>query len=166
MSSTVVTHIITIPPYYITSTSVMSGGKDIFVLGGGTISEKGIYYSAVYDNTNPLHGGVLSTGVAVTSESTTDDFVVEISKLLPNTKYYVIAYMKIGDVYYYGVVYSFFTLPSDAVTPPWCDETNVDVAHGQSYILPDGYKLVGIDYGGNAIDTLKTTSPDCKTLSL
>jgi hypothetical protein len=164
----------TIPPYQSTQTSVMCGGKGIPINyndeGGDhtlVLSAKGICWSIF---PNPTYGGTTSNNIQL-SGTNKKDYTLQINGLLPNTKYYVRAYMNVASLTYmpeyvvgynYGTEYSFFTLSTDLDSSySHCVSKDIRITPGEIVILPDGYDLIGIDYGGNITSTLKGSTPDC-----
>lgn len=135
---------ITIPPYNITQTTFISGGR--YIDTSLTITGKGICWDTL---PNPTLRSPHST-ITTTDKS---DYVLHANGCKANTKYYVRAYILIDGDPTYALEYSFFTGISNA-DPATCTYTDITVPTNETYIVPPGYELVSINYNGNAPETL------------
>lgn len=127
--------IYTVAPVNITQTTAISGGKDI----DGTITEKGIIWG-----TSP--GLTFDTGkVSTITTANTSNYVLQMTSLIPNTKYYVKAYI-VSDGIKYAQEFSFVSRAvEDACDTSTCSLKTVELAPGEVYNFPPLSDLVGID---------------------
>jgi hypothetical protein len=146
----------TTAPYNITQNSFVSGG--IGIPSGASITKKGICWSL-----DIIADGVLPTDKLEVSETDLNNFTLSVFGLTSNVKYYVKAYyLDSSSVYHFGILYSFFTEPSDSsITIDTVSFKEVDVIPNQTFVVPPGYELVGIDYNGVTPSLIK----GCTTLS-
>jgi len=138
----------TIPPYNITPTTFVSGGKNL----SGTPTDKGICWSLTPNPVYPTspHKTVSQGGGTIDSS----DYVLQANGLTANTKYYVRSFVLSGETPTYGELeYSFFTGVSvgDGIVCTYVDET---IPVNGTYIVPPGYEIVSINYNGNNPTTL------------
>ena len=96
----------------ITPTTAMSGGE-VSCEESCDVTERGICWST-------SHNPIISDSHA-TSGSGTGSFTVNMTGLTPNTIYYVRAYAKNGNDYYYGEEETFFTCDCNMTSGDWVD---------------------------------------------
>ncbi len=124
----------TISPYNITQTTFMSGGKDLT----GSVTHKGVCWSVLPTPT------WIDDNKSFASANTVD-YVLLLTGLTANTKYYVRAFVLIGGVPQYGTEFSFITKTSDEFIEEGCSTYEITLNKNEQYSIPPGYKLVGIN---------------------
>jgi hypothetical protein len=130
----------TISPYNITQNSFVSGGKNV----PSGITKKGICWNTAF-----IPKGLLTTSKLEITGNDATDYSLSVFGLVPNTKYYVKAYYyDSSSVLYEGLTYSFFTVSSDLdSTIDTFEYQPVTINQNETYIIPPGYELIGINYG-------------------
>ena len=150
--------ITTIPPYAITQTTFMCGGKNL----AGDIVSKGICWDV---NPTPTIGVGSSFDVHINVTNTLD-FVLHGFGLIANKKYYVRPFIITGDEStIYGTEYSFITQNS-SMEGDGCTTVRETIPPGGTYIIPPGWELIGIENRNDPSTLLGCTdmniTPPCR----
>jgi hypothetical protein len=144
----------TLAPFSITQTTAGSGGFSVT----GSITEKGVVWSTTK---NPTWSFGVTTNTSSLTTTSLANYVVWITGLAPNTKYYVRAYSIISNSPVYGNEFSFITKAIiDGDTTPVCTTKDITLNPGQVYNVPPDAEVVALTATAEQAEKLKS---DCST---
>lgn len=146
----------TLAPYSITQTTAISGGFDVTA---GGITSKGV----VWDK-NPINttSALLLPTISYITTSINTPFIIQMTGLMPNTKYYVMAFAT-GTTVQWGAQFSFVTKSiSEGEDGIVCTTKDITLNPGQVYNLPPDTEVVGMTATSEQAALLKS---DCSIFS-
>jgi hypothetical protein len=142
----------TLAPYSITQSTAVSGGYDIT----GTISSKGIIW-----DTQPIPASdsslLISTKSFITTGVTTA-FIIQMTGLVPNTRYYVRAFAT-STPNLFGGEFSFVTKAPNETEETECTTKEITIKPGQVYNIPPDYEIVSMEATAEQAEKLKSKCP-------
>lgn len=125
----------TVAPYDITSTTAKSGGYKIFATH--SVTNKGIIWDTV-----PTPTTALATKTDEGTQGT--PFESEMTGLTLDTTYYVRAYAINSCGTFYGEQWSFKTAASETAGINQCDEQEITIEPGETYVIPANAQVISI----------------------
>ena len=154
-----------------TTDATLNGTNGSFTADAGT---EAFWYGTTDQGVNPFDPNVLPSGwiggiyadtFNPTQDAPGDMFSKTVTGLTPNTRYYYVAWVSVGSVWYPGAQESFMTA---AVVPviPACDSSTFDSSSVGSVNGQDGWSVTG-PYDQAVVDnTYGFTSFGCKSLRI
>lgn len=145
----------TLSPYSITQTTAISGGMNVT----GVITSKGVVW-----DTNPINtaSALLLPTISYITTAIPTAFIIQLSGLIPNTKYYLRAFAT-GLSTQWGGEFSFVTKSiMEGETGIVCTTKDIDLNPGQVYNLPPNTEVVAITATAEQAALLKS---DCSVFS-